>query len=49
MKDVKETYFEMSEIIIDDNKEDTYLDSKSETLKFFDRDYQDIQMIEAKL
>ena len=39
MNDVKESYFEMSEIIIDDIKEEHYQDSKSETLKFFERDY----------
>ena len=39
MHDVKESYFEMSEIIIDDKLEETYQESKSETLKFFDRDY----------
>jgi hypothetical protein len=39
MEKVKETYFEMSEIIIDDDKEEDYLDSMSETLKFFERDY----------
>ena len=29
----------MSEIILDTNLEETYQESKSETLKFFDRDY----------
>ena len=49
IKDVKKSYFQMSEIILDTNLEETYHESKSETLKFFDRDYQDIQMFEAKL
>ena len=37
--EVEEKYFEMCEIIINDNEETTYQEGKSETLKFLEKDY----------
>jgi hypothetical protein len=46
-------YFEMSEIIIDTDDEKEYQFNKSETMKFFERDYRDkmlaIEKIERKV
>ena len=39
IKDIKKEYFDMCEIIIDDNQEQDHQDHKSETTKFFERDY----------
>jgi len=47
--DIKDNYFKMIEIIIDDKEEEQMKDEKSEVMKFFDRDYQDIEMIINKI
>ena len=39
----------MCEIIIDDGQEQDYNDHKSETTKFFERDYQDIILLKSKI
>ena len=39
----------MCEIIINEENEKQSLEEKSETSKFFDRDYQDIIMIKNKI
>jgi len=49
IQDIKENYFKMCEIIIDDKEEQLMIDDKSEIMKFFDRDYQDIEMIINKI
>ena len=49
ISDIKEKYFEMCEIILNDAEEDCYQESKSEYLKFIERDYQDIDIIRSKI
>ena len=39
ISEVKEKYFEMCEIILNEEQEDTYLESKSESMKFIERDF----------
>jgi hypothetical protein len=39
----------MCEIIVDEKEENLKLDKKSESMKFFDRDYQDIMMLREKI
>jgi hypothetical protein len=49
ISEVKEKYFEMCEIIINDEEEYVFQEGKSDSLKFLERDYQDIIFLRTKI
>ena len=49
IQDIKENYFDMCEIIVNEKEENLKLDKKSESMKFFDRDYKDIMILREKI
>jgi hypothetical protein len=47
--DVQKTYFDMAEIIIDPQIQFQYDHNKTETMKFFEKDYKDMMFIKDEI